>query len=72
MYNTRGYAAIALRNRRDLAGAVLPAGLASTLRVAAPVWSQYGVVDPYGEDGAWALSDTALAYLDVLRSVGVT
>ena len=46
---------------RNLIDAVLPAELASSLRVAAPAWSQYGVVDPSGEDGAWALSHTALA-----------
>ena len=57
---------------RNLIDAVLPAELASTLRVAAPAWLQCGVVDPNGEDGAWTLSHSALAYLDVLRSVSAT
>ena len=57
---------------RGLVDAVLPAELASTLRVAAPAWSQFGVVDPSDENAAWSLSHTGIAYLDVLRSVSAT
>ena len=57
---------------RDMVNAVLPAELASTLRIATPAWSQYGVVDPSNEGASWSLPHTALAYLDVLRAVSAT
>lgn len=55
-----------------MANAVLPAELASTLRIATPAWTQYGIVDPSDEGASWSLPHTALAYLDVLRAVSAT